>query len=332
MTHMAEVTDYERLAYQLMKGHPILGHSADGLDTDNRIDMAQMKDRKVELPPELSFSLKEWDNLKIKVDPSTKTLWYYMKPQAAPSFTPGLLNDLIDFRNTIQTVYHRTPADQKLLYLVSGSGLPGIYNLGGDLGYFAQHIRSKDRERLRRYAHDCIDLMYSCASSLGLPIILISLVQGDALGGGFEVALSSDIIIAERSAKFGLPEILFNLFPGMGAYSFLSRKLDPARAMRMITSGKVYSAEELQQMGLVELVVDDGKGEEAVKDYIAKNTRKHAIHRTIRDVGRRVNGLTYEELRDVVDLWVDAAMNLDEQDLRKIERLRAAQAKRIGLT
>ncbi len=105
-----------------------------------------------------------------------------MKPQAAPSFTPGLLNDLIDFRNTIQTVYHRTPADQKLLYLVSGSGLPGIYNLGGDLGYFAQHIRSKDRERLRRYAHDCIDLMYSCASSLGLPIILISLVQGDALG------------------------------------------------------------------------------------------------------------------------------------------------------
>lgn len=329
---MAEVTDYERLAYQLMKGHPVLGHTPYGPDSLDRINVEQLKAQSGSLPPELSFALKEWQNLKIKVDPSTRTLWYYMKPQAAPSFTPGLLSDLIDFRNTIQGVFHRLPSEQKLLYLVSGSSLPGIYNLGGDLGYFAQHIRTKDRERLRRYAHDCIDLMYSCASSLGLPIILISLVQGDALGGGFEVALSSDIIIAERSAKFGLPEILFNLFPGMGAYSFLSRKLDPARAMRMITSGKVYSADELQQMGLVELVVDDGTGEEAVREYIAKNTRKHAIHRTIRDVGRRVNGLTYEELRDVVDLWVDAAMNLDEQDLRKIERLRTAQAKRVGLT
>ena len=330
--HMAEVTDYERLAYQLMKGHPILGQIPEGLDDEKSVNMTHIRERREGLPPELSFALREWENLKIKVDPANRTLWYYMTPHSAPSFTPGLLSDLIDFRNTVQSIYHRTPAEQKLLYLVSGSGLPGIYNLGGDLGYFAQHIRSKDRERLRRYAHDCIDLMYSCASSLGLPIILISLVQGDALGGGFEVALSSDIIIAERSAKFGLPEILFNLFPGMGAYSFLSRKLDPARAMRMITSGKVYTAEELQQMGLVELVVDDGKGEEAVRDYIARNSRKHAIHRTIRDVGRRVNGLTYEELRDVVDLWVDAAMNLDEQDLRKIERLRAAQAKRVGLT
>lgn len=329
---MAEVTDYERLAYQLKKVHPFLGQSTETADSSDRFIMKQLGERSDELPPELSFALKEWENLKIKVDPSTKTLWYYMKPQAAPSFTPGLLSDLIDFRNTVQGFYHRSPPEQKLLYLVSGSSLPGIYNLGGDLGYFAQHIRSKDRERLRRYAHDCIDLMYSCASSLGLPIILISLVQGDALGGGFEVALSSDIIIAERSAKFGLPEILFNLFPGMGAYSFLSRKLDPARAMRMITSGKIYSADELQQMGLIELVVDDGMGEEAVRDYIARNTRKHAIHRTIRDVGRRVNGLTYEELRDVVDLWVDAAMNLDEQDLRKIERLRTAQAKRVGLT
>lgn len=327
---MTEVSDIEHMAYQLMKGHTTLGAETELFPGVDRPNSAQSNGEKGGLPPEITFAVKRWDNLETRMDPSARTLWYYMKPTTAPSFTPGLLSDLIDFRNTIQSVYHRTPPDQKLLYLVSGSALPGIYNLGGDLGYFSQHIRSRDRERLRRYAHDCIDLMYSCASSLGLPIILISLVQGDALGGGFEVALSSDVIIAERSAKFGLPEILFNLFPGMGAYSFLSRRLDPARATRMIMSGQVYTADELHEMGIVDLVVEDGKGEEAVRSYIARNSRKHAIHRTIRDVKRRVNGLTYEELRDIVDLWVDAAMNLDENDLRRIERLRSAQAKRIG--
>ena len=50
-------------------------------------------------------------------------------------------------------------------------------------------------------------------------------MQGECLGGGFEAALSSDVIVAEKSARFGFPEILFNLFPGMGAYSFLERKI-----------------------------------------------------------------------------------------------------------
>ena len=53
--------------------------------------------------------------------------------------------------------------------------------------------------------------------ALNLPMVTIALVQGDALGGGFECALAHDLIIAERSAKLGLPEVLVNLFPGIGA-------------------------------------------------------------------------------------------------------------------
>ena len=64
-------------------------------------------------------------------------------------------------RGQIQSLFGRGDGEQPLLYLVNGSKVPGIFNLGGDLGYFSQHIRSRDRERLRRYAHDCIDLMYS---------------------------------------------------------------------------------------------------------------------------------------------------------------------------
>lgn len=58
----------------------------------------------------------------------------------------------------------------------------------------------------------------------------VSLIQGDALGGGFEASLSSNLIIAERGVKMGLPEVIFNLFPGMGAYSILSRKVGAATA------------------------------------------------------------------------------------------------------
>jgi len=58
------------------------------------------------------------------------------------------------------------------------------------------------------------------ANNLFLPLTTISLAQGDALGGGFEAALSCSVIIAERRARFGFPEVMFNLFPGMGPTAF----------------------------------------------------------------------------------------------------------------
>jgi DSF synthase len=161
------------------------------------------------------------------------------------------------------------------------------------------------------------------------PLITIALVQGDALGGGFECALSFDVLVAERSAKMGLPEVLFNLFPGMGAYSFLARKIGTAAAEKMIMSGKVYTAEELHQLGVVDVLAEDGQGENAVRDYIARSRRKHNAHGAIYRSRRRIDPVTYEELRDIVDIWVEAAMNLDEQDLRKMMRLVTAQERRL---
>jgi DSF synthase len=155
-------------------------------------------------------------------------------------------------------------------------------------------------------------------------------VQGDALGGGFEGALSFNVIVAERSARFGLPEVLFNLFPGMGAYSFISRKLDAASAERMILSGQIYTAEQLHKMGLIDVLAEDGQGEAAVRDYITRNAKHHTVQRSIRAVRNRVIRLTLAELRDVADIWVDQALTLEESDLRKMERLRAAQDRRLA--
>jgi DSF synthase len=157
----------------------------------------------------------------------------------------------------------------------------------------------------------------------------MALVQGDALGGGFETALSFDVVVAERSAKMGLPEILFNLFPGMGAYSFLSRRMDAMRAEKMIMGGQIFTAEQLHGMGLVDVLAEDGQGEAAVYDYIQKNAHRRNAHMAIYKTRRRVNPISYEELRDVVDIWVDAVFRLTPADLSKMARLTMAQDRRF---
>jgi DSF synthase len=253
-----------------------------------------------------------------------------MQPAGPPSFTPTLLHELISMRATLQRMFANLPPGEAapIKYFVSGSRIPGIYNLGGDLGFFIACIRERNLEALRNYAHDWADVVYHMTVGFHLPLITIGLVQGDALGGGFEAALSFNVLVAEKSAKFGLP-VLFNLFPGMGAFSFLSRKLDAARAQKMILSGRIYSATELYEMGLIDVLAEEGCGKEAVRDYIVQNRRHHTVHRCIRDVGMRVNPFSLEELLDIADIWAEHAMRLEESDLSYMERLASAQPRRI---
>jgi DSF synthase len=96
----------------------------------------------------------------------------------------------------------------------------------------------------------------------------------------------------------------------------------------MIMSGRIYTADEMHALGLVEQVVEDGTGEQAVREYIARNSRRHSTIQAIHDVRRRVAGLTLQELLDVTDRWVDEAMRLDDGSLRRMERLRGAQGRR----
>lgn len=280
---------------------------------------------------ERRFAAACYQELDLSLDPTNEAVWCFMRPKGPPSFTATLLAELISVRRTVQRMFAGlSPGETApIRYFVAGSRMPGIYNLGGDLGYFVNSIRARDRDALTRYAHDCVDVGYHMAVGFHLPMITLCLVQGDALGGGLEGALSFNVLVAEKSAKFGLPEILFNLFPGMGAFSFLSRRLDAVRAEHMILSGRLYSAAELHEMGLIDVLAEDGQGEQAVRDYIARNRRHQAVHRRIRDVRLRVNPLSFEELRDVADIWVDHAMRLEESDLRRMERLMNAQIRRL---
>src|SRR3546814_12298500 len=97
-------------------------------------------------------------------------------------------------------------------------------------------------------------------------MLTIGLVQGAAPGGGFEALLSFDYIVAERSATFGMPEIMFGLFPGMGAHALLSRKIGSAMADRLIVSNETYSAEAMYELGIVHQLAEPGDGLVACPD------------------------------------------------------------------
>ncbi len=272
-----------------------------------------------------------YETVETEVDAARRVFWCRLNPQGRPCFSPQLLRDVTAMHRSIETRFRAADRrDPPFRYFVCGSAIPGIFNLGGDLGLFRTLIAAGDLEGLRRYGHAAVEAIHRNHTALNLPMVTIALVQGDALGGGFECALAHDLIIAEKSAKFGLPEVLFNLFPGMGAYSFLSRRLGRAAAEKMILSGRIYTADELHEMGLVHAVVPDGEGVQAVNDYVDSNGRWHNAHHATYKAGRRVDPVTLDELRDVVDGWAEAALRLSDTDLRRMARLAGAQDRRIA--
>jgi len=215
-------------------------------------------------------------------------------------------------------------------HFVMTSDVPRVFNFGGDLALFVLLVRAGDIESVKLYGHLCVDLVWWMENAAGLGIYTTVLVQGDTLGGGLESVLPFHKVIFERSAQAGFPEVLFNLFPGMGAWDFTIRKAGFAVANEMILSGRLYGAEELFNRQLVDVVVDDGAGEAA-------------IDRAVREVDPRLRGtlaalqaqrlaspVRLETLQAIVDLWAEAAMKLTDRDLRLMERLARAQARKAG--
>jgi len=264
------------------------------------------------------------------LDAPNQAVWVYQRHLQSLGYSRDLLYDVRKFQSTVVSVC-ADPAlehERPFNFLVWGSRRPGVFNLGGDLNLFAHLIRNRDRSGLQHYARTCVDACYSHAIDLNLPIVTVAMVQGDALGGGFESVLGSDVIIAEAHAKFGLPEILFGLFPAMGAYSFLGRRIGAKAAEEMILSGRVFTARELLDRGIVDRVAEPGEGEIATRVFIKEAQKKFGAYRSIYQVRRRFHPLTYDEMLDIANLWVEAALTLEEVHVRRMTTLAAAQARR----
>jgi len=251
-----------------------------------------------------------------------------MNPRGRACFNEELLGDLRKCYSNVEE-YNRKHYQENgtcpILYTVLCSSHPTVYSYGGDIHLFKNLILGKDRKGLRDYAQLCLDTVFRLSVNCNLPMTTISLVQGEALGGGFEGALCCSYIVAERRSRFGLPEILFNLFPGMGAYHFLARRLVLKKVEELMTSGAIYSAEELYESGVVDVIAEDGEGEKAVYDFIRDHGRRIKARHGIDAVRRDYSRVTKADLERTADIWVDTALRLDPSDLKIMERLVRAQ-------
>ena len=269
-----------------------------------------------------------FQQLAVDFDPALGAIWLDMQSHPRPCFTPQLLEELRKYQRKLENLRGRFQHDGALHdvhYQVLTSSVPGVFNLGGDLDRFLGWIRNRDRGALATYGRACIDVLYPNAVNYHLPITTIALVRGQALGGGFEAALSSSVIIAESGAQLGLPEILFNLFPGMGAYNLLCRRITPHQAEQLILSGRIYSAEEMHELGIVDVVAEEGAGADAVATFIRRHRRQRNGQVALQRARQRAHRISYQELIDITDIWVDAALSLSDKDMRVIERLVRAQ-------
>jgi DSF synthase len=267
-----------------------------------------------------------------RFDVDSSTFWLSLRPDCPPKFTLELIQAFRTFQSNFANHYqNRTENDRNSkhpAYMVINSEIADTFNLGGDLPYFYSLIKQGDRKRLTEYATICVELIYQNSIAMGLPMTTIALVKGSAMGGGMETALAANVLVAERQATMGLPEVLFNMFPGMGAYQFLARRLSPVEAEKFILSGRTYGAEELFDMGIVDVLADEGQGEAAVNDYIEQHKKTDHAARALRSAINVADPVSRESLMSVVDIWVETALTLDERDLNRMNYLIRAQQKR----
>lgn len=252
-------------------------------------------------------------------------MWMMLHTNPRPCFNPDLLEDVASVMRAAKS--SGLPID----FWVTGSTIPNVFNVGGDLSYFVQNIRSGERGPLMAYARACIDIICQAMTGFGVDAISIAMIEGSALGGGFEAALAHEYVLAQEGSKLGFPEIAFNLYPGMGAYSLVARKAHMRVAEKLISTGEAFPAEWHLEQGLVDRTFAPGEAYVATRTFIDNIRPKLNGIRAMLRTRRRVLPITKAELLDITEDWVESAFQLEEKDLAYMERLVMLQNKR-GVT
>jgi DSF synthase len=280
-----------------------------------------------------------YSTIRVHEDAASSTVWCNMHSRNTassgayrPCFSTTLLKDLRNFQLRTAGTFRRrlqVTGTGAINHVVLSSAAD-VFNLGGDLDLFCRLIRAQDRKSLMDYAQQCVDVAYGFYAEFNENAHTIALIQGDALGGGFEAALCCNTIVAESGVGMGFPEVLFDLFPGMGAYSFLCKRVSSAQAERMMLDGNVYSTDELFKLGVVDILVPRGEGFAAAQNLIRRNQRIGHARAAMTRVQRACHPVSVAELMLVTNIWVDTALQLGDKSLKTMERLVRAQLRRPG--
>ena len=153
--------------------------------------------------------------------------------------------------------------------------------------------------------------IFELSEQIEVPII--ASVQGYCLGGGMELAIACDVIVAAESAQFGQPEIKVGFFPPYAAMR-LPQLVGPARAIEICTTGKFYSAADAQQMGMVGYVSEDDRLGETTAEIVKEiQTNSPLIIRLNKRAVRQHLGLAFKPaLAGVSDLFLNTLMKTED--------------------
>ena len=179
-------------------------------------------------------------HVKLEVDGAVATL-AFNRPDQLNAMNAAMMREIISALEYI----HADPEIR--IGVLTGEGK--AFMAGADIKEYAAQSAAQFDDFTWRGRH-----LYTLLESSNKP--MIAAVNGYAFGGGFEIALSCDLILARKGAKFGLPEILLNLIPGGGGTQRLVQKIGLNRANELLMTGRTVTAEELASWGCVNHLYD----------------------------------------------------------------------------
>jgi enoyl-CoA hydratase/carnithine racemase len=188
--------------------------------------------------------------------------------------------------------------------LIIYSDLKAGFCAGADLRELYQRSQGMDKAEALKGVRDFLERIHRVLNLIdAAPLTTIAAVHGVTFGGGFELALACDLIIADKMARFCFPELRLGLIPGFGGIPRLKRDLGNAVVRDLLLTGRSFNATKAQQIGLVSQVVAEGevlRGARATAAQIGKFDRETAAA-----AKRFIKPIPHEELRREIDLFCE---------------------------
>jgi enoyl-CoA hydratase len=209
--------------------------------------------------------------------------------------------------------------------LIIHSELKSGFCAGADLRELYERSQKLDRKDAAVGVRDYLLRIHRVMNTIdAAPLTTIAAVHGVTFGGGFELALVCDLIIADKMARFCFPELRLGLIPGFGGIPRLKRDLGNAVVRDLLLTGRSFNATKAQQIGLVSQVVAEGEALRAARAtaaQIGKFDRRTAVA-----AKNFIKPIPYEELREEIDIFCELFMHpAVEAGLRKFVESTDAQ-------
>src|SRR3989440_3854227 len=186
--------------------------------------------------------------------------------------------------------------------LIIYSSLKCGFSAGADLKELFQISQEMDRGQTAKGVRDYLERIHRVMNAIDAsPLTTIAAVHGVIFGGGFELALVCDLIVADKMVRFCFPELRLGLIPGFGGIPRLKRDLGNAVVRDLLLTGRSFNAAKAQQIGLVSQVVGEG---EALRTARATAAQLGKFDRQTANAAKEfIKPIPYEELRRGIDIF-----------------------------